>query len=148
MPKQQKDGTIYWHLPYGWRTGERYIPPEASAADIIRYEQEELGNALDVPDFLMSELEQKRVRARDIVWVCRTRDHARRYGGEGRGQPYQEEFGLYALVLATDDENETGYLILADATLLDSHIVEQFAAYRRGLLSFLAHQGQEGFEIE
>jgi hypothetical protein len=88
--KQGKDTALYWNRPYGWRAGSRNIEPGASAVDVIRYEQEELGNTLDVPDFLLDELHEKQVSARDIVWVCRTRDHARRYGGAGIGLPIIE----------------------------------------------------------
>src|SRR3989442_9589199 len=111
--------SIYWSRPYGWRAGTRYIDPQASAVDVNRYEREEVGNELDVPDFLLEELAQKQVRARDIVWVCRTREHARRYSGRGIGQPYKEEVGSNALILTTDQEPETGYLVLSDATILD-----------------------------
>ncbi len=74
MSRQYKDETLFWHLSYGWRTGCRYIPPDASAADVVRYEQEELNNTLDVPEFVLTVLED--VQAKDVVWVCRTRDHA------------------------------------------------------------------------
>src|SRR5579875_2466354 len=67
-------------------------------------------------------------RAADIVWVCRTLHDARRYSGSGA--PYREEFGPDALILATDHEPETGYLILRDAKLLDSAILEQYTQYR------------------
>src|SRR6266700_3064480 len=97
--KQVKDSLIYWNRPYGWRAGSRNIEPDASAVDVIRHEQKELGNTLDVPDFLLAELQEKQVRSRDIVWVCRTRDHARRYGGAGIGQPYKEDFCSQALIL-------------------------------------------------
>ena len=50
--------SIYWNRPYGWRAGTRYVEPGASAVDVIRYEREELGNSLDVPDFLLEELAQ------------------------------------------------------------------------------------------
>ncbi len=129
--KQGKDTIIYWNRPYGWRAGSRYIEPGASAVDVIRHEQEELENALDVPDFLLAELQEKQVSARDIVWVCRTWDHARRYGGAGIGQPYKEDFGYHALILATDQEAETGYLVLFDARKLNPTVIQQYAHYRR-----------------
>ncbi|SRR6266849_579113 len=126
-----KEVSVSWNRLYGWRAGTRYIEPGASAVDVIRYEREELGNNLDVPDFLLEELAQKQVRARDVVWVCRTREHAQRYGGRGVGQPYKEDIGPNALILTTDHEPETGYLVLSDATLLDPSVVQRFAGYRQ-----------------
>lgn len=116
---------IIWDRSCGWRAGERYAPPGTSAVDVVRYEQEELKNELDVPDFLLHELEQARLGADQIVWVCRTRDHARRYG-----RPYREPFGQHAIVVATDGEDERGYLVLDDAGFLDPGTVERFARYR------------------
>jgi hypothetical protein len=129
--KQGKDTAVYWNRPYGWRAGSRNIEPGASAVDVIRFEQEELGNTLDVPVFLLAELQEKQVKAREIVWVCRTRDHARRYGGAGIGQPYKEDFGSHALILTTDNETETGYLVLFDARLLSPTVIQQYTHYRR-----------------
>jgi hypothetical protein len=122
--KQGKETAVYWNRPFGWRAGSRNIEPGASAVDVIRHEQEELGNTLDVPDFLLAELQEKHVSARDIVWVCRTRDHARRYGGAGIGQPYKEDFGSNALILTADNETETGYLVLFDASLLSPRVIQ------------------------
>lgn len=123
--------TTYWNRPYGWRAGERYVAPGASAIDVIQYETEELGNTLDIPDFLLTELVQKQVSAHDIVWVCETRDHARRYSGKGIGQPYKEDVDQDALILATDEEPETGYLVLTHASRLDPLVVERYVDYRR-----------------
>ena len=125
-----RETSLYWQRPYGWRAGTRYIEPGVSAGDVIRYEQEELGNELDVPDFLIQELQQKQVSAREIVWVCRTRQHARRYSGQGIGQPYKEDICPNALILAADSEPETGYLVITDASRLDPVIIKRFAEYR------------------
>src|SRR5437773_1803213 len=115
---RETESTLHWNRSSGWRAGSRYVEPGASAAAVITHEQDELGNDLGVPPFLLEALHQ--IPAQDIVWVCRTRDHARRYGGEGRGQPYKEDVGEGALILATDHEApETGYLLLKDATRLD-----------------------------
>ena len=120
---------FYWERPYGWRVGKPYIKPEAGAADVIRFEQEELGNALGIPAFLLEELRKKQIAAQDVVWVCRTRAHAMQYASRERGFPYKVEFGPRALILATDSEDETGYLMLRDASPLDPHIVERFNTY-------------------
>jgi len=128
--KQRKEASIFWQRPYGWRSGSRYIESGASAVDVIRYEQEEYGNELDVPEFLMQELSRLHIPAKDIVWVCRTREHARRYGGKGIGQPCQEDIGPYGLILATDNEPETGYLILIGASRIGPAVIERYEQYR------------------
>src|SRR6266446_9691863 len=125
--ERRNEASIYWNRPYGWRAGTRYIEPDASAVDVIRYKQEALGNALDVPDFLLAELAHKQVSAREIVWICRTKEHAKCYGGRDIGQPYKEDFGPHTLILATDQEPETGYLLLSDASALVSFARENFA---------------------
>lgn len=124
--ERRNEASIYWDRPYGWRAGTHYIEPEASAVDVIRYEQEALENTLDVPDFLLAELTRKQVSAREIVWICRTKEHAKCYGGREIGQPYKEDFGPHTLILPTDQEPETGYLLLSDASVL-----EQYALYRQ-----------------
>jgi len=132
-----------WNRPYGWRAGQRDIGPEEGAAAVIRYEQA-VGNALDVPEFVLEELDRQHLKARDVVWVCRTREHARRYGGPGLGQPYKEPFGPSALILATDGEPETGYLVLRDASRLDRSVRERLALDRRSR----SVDGVSGFGVE
>jgi hypothetical protein len=102
-----------------------------------------LENALEVPEFVLEELDRQHLKARDVVWVCRTREHAGRYGGPGLGQPYKEPFCPSALILATDGEPETGYLILRDASRLDLSVMQQFALCRRSQ----SVEGVSGFEF-
>ena len=125
-----KKSSIYWNRSYGWRSGSPCIEPGATAADVIRFERNEYGNDLDAPDFLLEELDRRNYRAADTVWVCRTLHDARRYSGSSIGQPYREEFGADALILATDHEQETGYLILRDGSRLDPAILEHYTQYR------------------
>jgi hypothetical protein len=133
--ERMKETSIYWQRPYGWRAGSRNIEPSASAVDVIRYEQEEYENDLDIPDFLLEELTHKQVSASEVVWVCRTRQHAKRYSSQDIGQPYREDFSPHALILATDHEAETGYLVLFDASRLDPVVLEQYARYRKAQLT-------------
>ncbi len=126
------EASIRWNRSYGWRSGAPYVEQDATAADVIRFERGEHGNALDVPDFLLDELDRQHYKARDVRWVCRTRQHAQRYGGSGIGQPYREKFGPNAVVLAMDHEEETGYLVLFDASRLDPAILKQYVQYRQG----------------
>lgn len=120
---------IIWNRPYGWRAGPRYLDPALTASAVIRYEQTQLENALDVPDFVLDELDRQHVKAAEVVWVCRTREHARRYGGPGLGQPYKEPLGPSSLILATDGESEMGYLVLRDASRMDPSVIQRFAHY-------------------
>ena len=128
--QQKKEASIFWKNSYGWRSGSRYIESGASAVDVIRYEKEEYENELDVPEFLIDELSRQQVPARDIVWVCRTRNHARRYSSKGIGHPYKEDVGPQALILTTDNEDETGYLILKDASRLDPSVIQRYQQFR------------------
>ncbi len=49
-----------------------------TAADVVRYKQEELGNDLGVSEGKIAELEKR--PERDIVWVARDKETAARYG--------------------------------------------------------------------
>lgn len=49
-----------------------------TAADVVRHEQEELGNELGVPERKIEALEKR--PASDVVWVTSTKQDARRYG--------------------------------------------------------------------
>jgi hypothetical protein len=114
------------------------------ATDVIRFEQEDLGNALGIPAFLLEELRKKQIAAHDIVWVCRTKAHAMRYASRERGFPYKVEFGPRALILATDSEDETGYLVLRDASTLDPRIIERFSAYCKEQYALLVNKAKSG----
>ena len=129
--RKPKEQLVFWQRSFGWRAGSRYSAPSASAADVIRYEQEELGNTLDVPPFLLTELDRAQYMARDVIWICKSREHARRYSGRGKGVPYKEDMQPHSLILATDGEAETGYLVLQNARRLTPEVVQQFAAYRQ-----------------
>jgi hypothetical protein len=123
---------LYWNRPYGWRAGDSYIESGASAADVVRYEREVLHNEdIDTPEFLLEELDRTRKRANDVIWVCQTREDARQYVRQGTGQPYKEDFGSHALILATDNEPQTGYLLLSDASLLSKSVLIRFGLYRQ-----------------
>ena len=93
--------------------------------------QKQQGNALDVPQFFLSELDRTGLTAREVLWVCKTQRDARRYSGRGIGRPYQEKIAPHALIVATDGETQTGYLVLQDATRLNQEVVFQFITYRR-----------------
>lgn len=133
---------LFWNRPYGWRTGDHYIARGAFAADVVRYEHDVLGNEeVDTPEFLLAELDRTERRAWHVVWVCKTRDHARQYMHRGTGLPYREYFGKEALILATDNEPKTGYLILRDTSLFTKSVLIRYALYRQ---KFPFHKPQKG----
>lgn len=62
----------WWRVPSGLRL------PECSAGDVVRYEEQELGNAIGVDPRLLPDLD--RLPASRVVWACLTQQAARRYG--------------------------------------------------------------------
>lgn len=70
------EGKVYKGKAYRSPTGFKV---DGTAADVVRYEQEELGNNLGVSKEQLKELEKH--PSSDIVWVTRTKAEAARYGG-------------------------------------------------------------------
>ncbi len=101
------------------------------ASQVVRYEQEVLGNDMGVPEFMLFEMDRLELRPRDILWVCLTKKDARNFARWGDGEPYLVYVGENAMVLCTDDEG--GYLLLFDSRRLRSSVVELFEQYRAGL---------------
>lgn len=66
---------IYKGPAYRAETGYK---PTGTAADVVRHEQEVLGNDLGITDEQLVELEKR--PASDVVWVTRTEEEAKRYG--------------------------------------------------------------------
>lgn len=134
MKKRVPDG-INWPLPFGWRVGDQYRPPARLASQVVRYEQEEMGNAhLDVPDFLLAELDRLEIGPYDICWLCLTRAAARDFARWGEGAPYQVGTDASAIILCEDGDD--GYLVLFDAARLRPGVLDRFRRYRgrRGAL--------------
>jgi hypothetical protein len=76
--------TIIDDLPLsGWRaeTGFKH-DREATAADVVRYEQEILGNPLGVDEHAVRALET--IPARNMLWVTSNRADALEYGDDVR----------------------------------------------------------------
>jgi hypothetical protein len=126
--KKRVASSIHWPQDFGWRVGDAYKPPVRLASQIVRYEQEILGNEMGVPEFLLAEMDRLELRPRDILWVCLTKDAARTFARWGDGAPYRVGVGEDALVLCTDDEG--GYLLLFDASRLRPQCIELFERYR------------------
>jgi hypothetical protein len=89
---------VVWRADSGFRHAAR-----TSAADVIRYEQDELGNALGITAALILELEN--YSAASLVWVTLQRHDAARYG-----KPERVKIDGQAYVIAEDGEG--GFLIL------------------------------------
>jgi len=90
--------------PVVWRadSGFRHAAT-TSAADVIRYEQDELGNPLGITAALILELEN--YSAASLVWVTLKRHDAARYG-----KPERVKIDGQAYVIAEDGDG--GFLIL------------------------------------
>lgn len=83
FPIQETGGKqeTYKGPAYRSETGSERRPEAKTAADVIRYEQDELGNTdIVVTPEKLKELEQR--PATDIVWVTRDKLEAARYGTE------------------------------------------------------------------
>jgi hypothetical protein len=72
---------VYKGKAYRVETGSEYKPEAKTAADVIRYEQEELGNSdINISPEKLAELEKR--PATDIIWVTRKSEDAAKYGQE------------------------------------------------------------------
>jgi hypothetical protein len=89
---------VVWRADSGFRHAAR-----TSAADVIRYEQDELGNPLGITAALILELEN--YSAASLVWVTLQRHDAARYG-----KPERVKIDGQAYVIAEDGDG--GFLIL------------------------------------
>jgi hypothetical protein len=87
--------------PVVWRaeTGFQHHP-DSSAADVARYEQETLGNSLELPPGFLLDLETYPACA--LLWVTFTYADALRYGDAEDVQELRLDISAY--VIATDNE--------------------------------------------
>ena len=72
-----------------------------TAEDVVRYEEEELGNDLHIPSDMRPRLPM--IPATAIEWVCLTSKDARRYGDDVIWVEFDEVIG---------DDGEGGYLVV------------------------------------
>lgn len=86
------------------------IPRDATAADVIRFEREELGNTFDVPDKLLSELDNYRYK--DVIWVTHTIEDAEVYLSEGMTPKDISKFRLPPGSKIIAEDQQGGFLIL------------------------------------
>ncbi|MDD5457875.1 MAG: helicase-related protein [Phycisphaerae bacterium] len=104
-PTMAKYGDTYTGDAFRAETGFTH-DKNATAADVVRYEQDELGNDLGVSDEQLSELEN--YSADQIKWVTRTEEAANRYGTP---QQVQAEGGKVIAEIGSD-----GVLVLMQKT--------------------------------
>lgn len=78
-----------------------------TAADVVRYEQDELGNDYGITEKTLVEMEK--YSANDLEWVTKTRDSAKRYG-----EPEEEYIPSGSRIIAEDGDG--GYLVLKKRT--------------------------------
>lgn len=98
-PRQQGN----WEGP-AYRAESGYTHDKGqTAADVVNYEQQTLGNQLGVTDKVLAELKNR--PANDVVWVTKTKTAARRYGPESL-----HELPEGSRVLAEDGDG--GFLVL------------------------------------
>lgn len=86
------------------------IPSDATAADVVKFERDELGNDNHVSVEDLKKLEN--YSHRDMVWVAKDRDVAKEYLSEGEPEDsiIEIKFGPGARLVGEDDLG--GYLIL------------------------------------
>ena len=87
------------------------FPPGTTAADVIRYEAEELGNDNKVDPNILPLLEKR--PASDLIWVTKSKEDATKYGN-----PQPVKIDPNSTVIGQDEEG--GYLILKSAEFLPS----------------------------
>ena len=86
---------VDYGLPYG---------RGVTAYDVIRYEEEELGNNNNVPQAILAAL--KKIPAPGIIWVTKNIEDAKVYGDNVQEVPLAEN----SRIIGEDDDG--GYLIL------------------------------------
>ena len=86
---------VDYGLPYG---------RGVTAYDVIRYEEEDLGNDNNVPRAILSAL--KKVPAPGIVWVTKNKEDAKVYGDDVQEVPLDEGSRIIG------EDGDGGYLVL------------------------------------
>jgi hypothetical protein len=86
------------------------IPRSATAADVIRFEREELGNEDNVSPEALAALDH--YRAKDTLWVTKKREDAAEYLSEGRPKSDIQEFPEVDGGRIIADDGQGGYLVL------------------------------------
>jgi hypothetical protein len=101
-----------WSGP-AWRVESGYAHErKATAGDVVRHEQEELGNDIGTPQEMVKHLDQ--FHASRVVWVTATEGDAERYAYDEEGvEPKKYEIPPNSIIVGVDGDG--GYLILESA---------------------------------
>ena len=130
MVEQRETRNVFWRIPFGWESRRlEGDPGERAAAALLRFEQE-AGNALALPGFLLAELDRVGVCLCDIHRVYRTRKQALWCARESSGASSLQAVGPHAIVLVRGGDGCS--LLLDDATRLDVAVVEEFVHLSTG----------------
>jgi hypothetical protein len=87
-----------------WRGGsDSSFPRGATVADIVRYEQDELGNDINVTKATLKKLEK--IPATRSIWVTKTKRDAQHYG-----TAYEVNLGDDCVAVGMDGDG--GYLVV------------------------------------
>ena len=105
--------------PYSFKTAYRYesnnwgIPRNATAADVVRFERDELGNDNQIDENDLKELEKAPATA--VTWVCPKKKDALYYGP---AEPFYVPPGTQ--IIGKDEQG--GYMILLP--MKEEHVFE------------------------
>lgn len=130
--KKRTVTSICWPQNFAWRVGSDYKAPVRFASQVIKYEQEVLGNEMGVPGFLLDEMDRADIRPRDLLWACLTKRAVLNFARRRDGKPYKVYVGEDALILCEDGED--GYLLLLEPNRLSSAILQRFKRYRAEII--------------
>jgi len=86
------------------------IPSQATAADIVRFERDELGNVMEVAPDLLQELEK--YRHSDVIWVTKNPEDAENYLSEGMTRADITEFPFIEGARIITEDGFGGFLVL------------------------------------
>jgi len=103
-----------------------------TAGDVVRFERDELGNVGDFAHITEEKLaELDKYNARDIVWVTKTFEDAKRYSNESDFSDINE-FDLTGEIIAEDGDG--GYLVLIKRNVISEEIDASEAYTEEGTL--------------
>jgi len=106
MKKRQNMNKLPLYVDKAWRAETNLLIHGKTALDVIRFEEDELGNKQDFK--YLSEKTRKElgnISVNRVIWVCKTKKEASRYG-----EAELINLGKNPKIIANDGEG--GYLVL------------------------------------
>jgi hypothetical protein len=101
------------YLKKGWRADGAIGRGLVTAGDVVRYEQDELGNDIEVDQRILPLLDLR--PAKKVVWMARSYKAARRYG-----TPERYDFDPPALIIGNDGGDDGVLVVLGDVADIES----------------------------